>query len=59
MNQKNEINPNIERYAISYGNCFDGITLYGPFESFEDAQVYINESNHPEQYNIVSLNQPE
>ena len=41
-------------YVVAFGNAFDGIYLYGPFETLEDAHKYANNLN--EEFNIVKLN---
>ena len=32
-------------YAVAVGEMFDGITFYGPFDEFEDAQKWASDNS--------------
>jgi hypothetical protein len=40
-------------YIVAVGNAFDGVSLYGPFESFEDAEPFAQ--NQDADWHIVKL----
>ena len=47
-----------EKYAIAVGNAFDGISLIGPFDTFEDALSHAEElEGHPE-YVVCEIEKP-
>lgn len=56
MTDNIEAMPQTENYAIATGNPFDGLTLIGPFTSFEEAVDYAESTDT--EYNIVILEKP-
>ena len=44
-------------YTVVFGTAWDGLTLYGPFATFEDAEIYAEQQREP--YEIVEINPPE
>lgn len=46
-------------YVISSGSAFDGLTLWGPFESFGYAQEVALEKFDGEEWEIVECKEPE
>ena len=36
------------KYVIAFGNAFDGIRLYGPFDTFEDADQFAQTDRNAE-----------
>ena len=45
-------------YAVVLGNPIDGITIYGPFESFDEAGVWCESTTGLPEYYIVDLLNP-
>lgn len=44
------------KYCVAIGNPFDGMTLYGPFDDFTDAEVWAEENdNHCDEWWVVSV----
>lgn len=48
----------VTSYAIAIGNSFDGIKLYGPFDSFEGAERYASQNYRREGWVIPEMLPP-
>lgn len=47
-------------FVVSIGNAFDGLSLYGPFESREDAEEYgEQEFAHKTDWVVVNVEIPQ
>lgn len=46
------------RYCVAQGNPFDGVTLYGPFETSEEADDWAAANDGNFDWWIVNLNDP-
>ena len=44
-------------WVVSLGNAFDGLTLVGPFKTFDDAIQFVDMLNEP--WNIIKVEKPE
>lgn len=45
---------------IAFGNAFDGLSLVGPFENYEDADQYAQAHRADyEEYNLVEVTEPD
>lgn len=42
-------------YVICTGNAFDGLVLWGPFATFDEAQEYADEYVFGDEYMIVAI----
>lgn len=48
------------KYAVAVGEVFDSITFFGPFDEFEDAEVWADRtSGFRNNWWIVELQDPE
>lgn len=47
------------QYCVAQGNPFDGVTLYGPFETSEEASEWAESNDGNFDWWIVNLNAPE
>ncbi len=48
----------VDGYTVSNGYAFDGITLHGHFDTFEEAMEYVESGKHLEEWHIVPLWKP-
>lgn len=46
------------RYCVAQGNPFDGVTLYGPFDTTEEADEWATANGDNLDWWIVDLNSP-
>jgi len=45
-------------YAVSFGDPFDGITLYGPFKDADDAGNWAAKNDNGEDWHVVRIYEP-
>lgn len=45
------------KWCVAYGNAFEGMALYGPFDTFEQADEWASSGDEP--CSIVQINEPE
>jgi hypothetical protein len=45
-------------FIVAVGNAFDGLTVYGPFDTSEDAQTFGQDCRRGEDWTIVELEKP-
>jgi len=42
-------------YVVAFGNAFDGLIFFGPFDSFDEAEAYANAENAGQEWNVVKV----
>lgn len=43
------------KFVVSVGNPFDGLTLYGPFDSSEEANEWVGDEARKEEWVVVPV----
>ena len=47
----------MSKYVLMVGSIFDGVSLVGPFENYDEAQAYLDQEKF-ETYEVTELEEP-
>lgn len=47
------------KWAVVFGCLGEGFSVTGPFDVYDDAEVYAEQFHHSTQYEIMRLDEPE